>query len=50
MWLAEDDVITAEAIEKETMLTYYSLLNTKIIKSEKIVEETKRRNKKLGGK
>jgi len=49
MWLAEDDILKAEALERTTVLDYYNALNNKIAKTEKVIEENKRRQSKSGG-
>lgn len=46
MWLAEDDPIRAEHLERETMLTYFFLLNKKLTRP---VSDPKRHNMKRSG-
>ena len=45
MWLAEDDPVRAEYLERETMINYFYMLNKKMADA----VETKRRNMKHSG-
>lgn len=50
MWLADNNIVTAEALEKETVLTYLLLLNNKLIETQKVLAAKRKNTMKGSGK